>query len=480
MLERALQFGVRFWRGGTNSRTLLDLLVTARRTVGKPVFEMSFYIRKSLRFGPLRINLSGSGVGVSAGVKGLRVGSGPRGNYIHAGVGGLYYRKTLSRPREVPAGNPTPDLHCSTPVLTEIESGDALAMVDQGSSDLLAEINTKQRLTSSWPFAILAGTLALGLAVAGSVPNFIVVGLLLFCMTLPSVAWDRRRKTTVLFYELQAPVLGAVEALHRAFERLAASERIWHVEAEGRYSDTKYSAGAETSVRRRAVRLMASAPPYFKTNVPVLCIPVGRQRLYLLPDRILVFDSQGVGAVAYRDLEMRLTAIRFVETNGAPRDAVVVDHTWRYVNKGGGPDRRFRFNPELPIALYDELHLKSSSGLNEVLQVSRREIASELVNCVRGLAAALCSAPSSPVSAGSQDLRELPPNQPGADPEPASANALADSRTFYYFQDTVEGPFTASQLRELLETGAIQAHTQVCSSDENRWKPYTEMFAPNN
>ena len=56
---------------------------------------MGFYLRKSISVGPLRFNLSKSGVGVSAGIKGLRFGVGPRGNYVHMGRGGLYYRATL-------------------------------------------------------------------------------------------------------------------------------------------------------------------------------------------------------------------------------------------------------------------------------------------------------------------------------------------------------------------------------------------------
>jgi hypothetical protein len=56
---------------------------------------MSFYIRKSIKFGPIRLNFSKSGVGVSAGVKGARVATGPRGTYIHLGGGGIYYRQKL-------------------------------------------------------------------------------------------------------------------------------------------------------------------------------------------------------------------------------------------------------------------------------------------------------------------------------------------------------------------------------------------------
>ena len=56
---------------------------------------MGFSFRKSLKFGPLRVNLSKSGVGLSTGVKGARVSKGPRGTYLNVGTGGVQYRKKL-------------------------------------------------------------------------------------------------------------------------------------------------------------------------------------------------------------------------------------------------------------------------------------------------------------------------------------------------------------------------------------------------
>ncbi len=56
---------------------------------------MGLYLRKSVRVGPFRFNLSGSGIGVSCGIRGLRIGTGPRGNYIQAGRGGIYYRAAI-------------------------------------------------------------------------------------------------------------------------------------------------------------------------------------------------------------------------------------------------------------------------------------------------------------------------------------------------------------------------------------------------
>ena len=57
---------------------------------------MGFYLRKSVRVGLLKFNFSKSGVGVSTGIKGLRVGFGPRGNYVHASAAGFQYRTTLT------------------------------------------------------------------------------------------------------------------------------------------------------------------------------------------------------------------------------------------------------------------------------------------------------------------------------------------------------------------------------------------------
>ena len=57
---------------------------------------IGFFFRKSIRMGPVRVNLSKSGVGVSAGVKGLSVSAGPKGTYLNAGRKGLYYRTKLN------------------------------------------------------------------------------------------------------------------------------------------------------------------------------------------------------------------------------------------------------------------------------------------------------------------------------------------------------------------------------------------------
>ena len=66
---------------------------------------MGFYLRKSFRAGPIRFNLSKSGIGASFGVTGARVGLSSQGRgYVHGGRGGVYYRKSFGSGRRRQGG----------------------------------------------------------------------------------------------------------------------------------------------------------------------------------------------------------------------------------------------------------------------------------------------------------------------------------------------------------------------------------------
>ena len=99
--------------------------------------RMPFYIRKSVSVGPFRFNLSKSGIGLSAGVKGFRVGTGSRGNYVHMGRYGLYYRASLNGPRRLDLLEQriAPSAP-SSEALAEVETGQVLEMADTDAKDV--------------------------------------------------------------------------------------------------------------------------------------------------------------------------------------------------------------------------------------------------------------------------------------------------------------------------------------------------------
>lgn len=335
---------------------------------------MGWFLRKSLSVGPFRFNLSGSGVGMSVGVKGFRVGSGPRGNYVHLGRGGVYYRHTFT----------SNDVQ---PPLQELESGGVANIADSSSEGLLEEIRARRRKLSLRPLAIAFSILLLLTALVAGWPAW-ALGLLAVVCGIGITAAARRdriAKTVEIHYEFEPHVEAAFRRFTEWAQALAGSARTWHVAAAGRVHDRKYHAGASELVERNVTTVRTSMPPFLRTNVPVLSIAAGRQTLYFLPDRLLVYDAAGVGAVAYRTLEISASRQRFIESGGVPSDATVVGTTWKYVNKSGGPDRRFSVNPQIPVCLYDELVLRTASGLHEVVQVSRSGIGEGFVAAVRHL-----------------------------------------------------------------------------------------------
>ncbi|EPE4803260.1 DUF4236 domain-containing protein, partial [Vibrio vulnificus] len=356
--------------------------------------DMGLYIRKSISVGPFRFNLSKSGFGVSAGVKGLRVGTGPRGNYVRIGANGIYYRSTIpigSQERIVDDTiQPNYQESFEAPThepLKEIESAHVSQIVDSSSAELLKELNEKQKKSSSWPFIfILFFAVVFGIHNA-ELPKWVVAltAVLGGVSTWVCYTRDTLAKTTVLFYDFDSEMELAYDKLFSAAEQMAKANKCWHISASGKVLDKKYHAGASNLIDRKLTSIMISEPPRLKTNVKTVSIAVGRQTLHFFPDRVLVYDTTGVGAVSYQDLVVMVGDKKFIEEESVPADALIVGKTWKYVNKSGGPDRRFKDNHELPICLYQELSFTSQSGLNELIQLSTRGPAEKFeasVNCL--------------------------------------------------------------------------------------------------
>lgn len=278
--------------------------------------------------------------------------------------------------------------------MEEITSGSVAQMVDSSSAVLLEEIDSKARKQLLWPWVLV---LSVCLLAAISLANSQVwIYFLLAPICAGVVAWavhfDKLRKTVVLFYELEPHIENAFQNLHDSFNSLRDCSRFWHVESRGSITTTydwKVHAGASAIVRKKLIAPESGAPPYFQCNVAIPILPAGRTRFYFLPDRVLVWDAHRMGAVGYEYLEIGSDEVRFIEDGDVPSETRVVDKTWKYVNKKGGPDRRFNDNRELPIVIYEAILLLSKSGVRELYQASRTGVGSKLNSAVRQMAMAI-------------------------------------------------------------------------------------------
>ena len=353
---------------------------------------MPFYLRKTVSAGPFRFNLSTSGVGVSVGVKGLRLGTGPRGHYVHAGRGGLYYRASLgsTRPSSAPrhaSSSPRASTYAEQGRVTmiEVQSGDVAAMRDATVTDLVDDLNKKQAQIPLGMVAVCCPVLVVMLALLQLQLNssgqsvWVAVGSVAFLTALPAWAvgewFDSYKRSSVLLYNLEEEASAvAYRKVTEGFDALAACHGKWHIASGGVVRDLttwKRNAGAAHLVNRKTASLAYSLPKVLRSNITPPAITLGGRAFFFLPDVILVKNGGRFGSVGYDDLQIRTQTSRFIEDGTPVADAQIVGHAWKHPNKGGGPDRRFRDNRQLPVCLYDAMHLASGSGLNELMEFSR-------------------------------------------------------------------------------------------------------------
>ena len=257
---------------------------------------MGFYIRKAISFGPLRFNLSKSGIGVSVGVKGARIGTGPGGAYVHMGRHGLYYRQRLgtehfsSIPRAIhpPEAYPEP---AAFPDVTEL--------VDSSSEEVLSQLNARLSQTSHAPLILALAIFAVVLAAFLSGILAVCIGFVGLGLTWLFHNGDKHKRTSEFFYHLADDAAVQFTSLQVAFETLAKSHRIWLVKQEQSTWDQKRNAGASRIISRSPVSVGTGEPPWIKTNVSVWRINLGAVALYFFPDRVLAWRKRSWGTQSY-------------------------------------------------------------------------------------------------------------------------------------------------------------------------------------
>ncbi len=217
---------------------------------------MGFYVRKSIKAGPFRFNLSKSGIGVNAGFPGFRVGSSPRGNYVSMGRGGVYYRSSLgggSTPKQQSVTNQImPVAYSPNDVLLEDVTGASpITLESTGSGDVVAQLNAAAK-QFRWGLLTLILVLVFGLVA----PPW---SLILWLPGIPLAIWlmmrDSAKRSVVLFYDVEDEHAAWFDGLVTNWPAIAQSQKLWRTVQSGRvqtlYSH-KTNAGASHLVKREA------------------------------------------------------------------------------------------------------------------------------------------------------------------------------------------------------------------------------------
>lgn len=330
---------------------------------------MPFYIRKSFGSKGLRVNISKSGIGFSTGIKGLRISTGPKGTYINSGSNGFYYRQRIGPPGGIsfyPRKRPSPN-SVSTNGVGQIPgpagAGPAQSLLSLGVSgqqpasmtSVLREIN-EIAATPDYTIIPLAVASPIALFLMAINPLAAVLPFLVgLAGTLIIAAKNAKDRKYELNYNLDPASAKVYCDLLDSFVRLQTCVASWIVTSHAPVWDYKRNAGASSFVSRVRRSVGNHFDSIVRTNVRTVAINGGSFSLMLLPDMVLLRQGKQYWSVTYSQMFAQCGQTSFIENEFVPGDTTIIGYTWQFVNKDGGPDRRFANNRQIPICSYGVL-----------------------------------------------------------------------------------------------------------------------------
>jgi hypothetical protein len=273
-------------------------------------------------------------------------------------------------------------------LMQRISSAEADVLVSESHSEALRSLN-EARERPSYTLVLCA---AAGICLAFSLvsQNPAAIGLFAAILTAAFIVGnmiDLLWRNVVFVYNLDPEAEERYKALVGTIDRIANASKIWFVRAQGDITNLqawKKNAGASALVDNKETSVSYVLPKGIASNVTPPMIAIDGKSCYFFPDSILVEENKRFGAVRYETISTAVRGQRMI-MDAAPSDATVVGQTWKYVNKKGGPDRRFKDNRQLPICLFEEIAMVGDGGFKGILQISKHGIGGAYGSAVREL-----------------------------------------------------------------------------------------------
>lgn len=328
---------------------------------------MGFRYRKSINLGGgFRVNLSTKGVGYSWGVKGYRVTKTADGRTRRTvsipGTGISYVDEHGPSRQSVQQPVPENPLDNYSDIDT-VKSADVETLRSAEYEELFKIIKRNRAIQT---VILVASILSIALS-----PVILPFGLLAFCI------FSLASRSTIE-YEFDDTERQKWETLSSAWKAVAASKSLQEITLTAKSKNTRETAGIESAYDTVKMTAGGRLPSYLKTNIKPVVFTMKDRQFAIMPDRLLVFVKNKLGALEYDEVKFDITAVGFLETGPVPKDAEVVKQVWAYANNDGSPDRRYSNNKQYPVMKYGNIVITSKSGLDIRFMCSNETAADRL------------------------------------------------------------------------------------------------------
>jgi len=337
---------------------------------------MGFRFYKSIKIGnAFRINFSKSGVGYSFGGKGIRYTKTARGTTrttLSIPGTGLSWSQEHGKGQSQPPAGHVPQQN-SSGYLYSFQNADEVISADRES--FVAAIKRFMRINRLLNWAILFLFCIYCISIiqfSQNHPNaqgVIVASVwLLFLSIIGKIVYRFTSKIQAI-YDLDEEGQYRLSHIDAAVDCLKSCSAVWQVN-DVFAAVRRTNACASRTVGRTKLSVKRRKPYFLRTNANCYYIKLKSEKLYVLPDTLLLVKKKKLSSIAMKDLDITVSDTRFVE-NTAPKDAEIIDYSWQYVNKDGTPDRRFNNNFKLPVCRYGVLDFQTPAGFHTRLHLSK-------------------------------------------------------------------------------------------------------------
>lgn len=186
------------------------------------------------------------------------------------------------------------------------------------------------------------------------------------------------KRTNILFLVTDSSQgSGLGKSVYGLLSNMADSERVWYI-AEESSVDAKTHAGAKTAVKTLDCKMRSALPKKWTTNSKGVTIEVNDSDagkisciFIAMPFGIFVKKTKMHYAAPMTQVQVEPVFTRFTLRSPIPDDANILGETWRYVNKDGGPDRRYANNEKLTQIATLSLRFQATNQEPETFMFSK-------------------------------------------------------------------------------------------------------------
>lgn len=353
---------------------------------------MAWKFRRRIRILPgFSINLSKTGMSATIGIRGASVNIGERGAYLNTGIPGtgIYDRQKIG-------GSTNKSFDNESNYENKLISEDSIEIrsldADQLTSDNLfglktaiiesqkEKINLKEIYEKTKSQYYISKFLSI-------LSYFLIFGL--FYKKVHQVSSERKNDmlqaqndystySIKVDINMDEEIKNIFDEMKLSFKKLVSIHSIWDITSSQSVDRVKERSAASSSVQRTKTSFEEKSLDFLTISDAALVFHnKNGSDFFLFPGFIVAYESsnKSFGIIDYKDLHIESHYQKFIETESIPNDAETVGHTWKYVNKNGSQDKRFKDNYQIPIVQYYELNITTQNGINDSFQFSDAKVA---------------------------------------------------------------------------------------------------------